>query len=133
MDDLLKLLQPHGQEHLLAHWAQLSPAEREQLATEIRDIDFPRVAKLAKGESKAQDWGALSARAKSPRAIRLKGPAEFSADAARNRGEEALKAGEVGAILVAGGQGTRLGFDHPKGMYPIGPVSETATAMSGPA
>lgn len=124
MDDLLKQLKPHGQEHLLTHWSQLSPTEREQLAAEIRDIDFPRIAKLAKGESKSEDWGALSARAKSPRAIRLQGPAEFSADAARKRGEEALKAGEVGAILVAGGQGTRLGFDHPKGMYPIGPVSD---------
>ena len=124
MDDLPQLLKTHGQEHLLARWSRLSPAEREQLAGQIREIDFPRIAKLAKGESKTEDWGALSARAKSPRAIRLKGAKEFSADEARRRGEEALRAGEVGAILVAGGQGTRLGFDHPKGMYPIGPVSE---------
>src|SRR5207245_1363808 len=41
----------------------------------------------------------------------------------RQRGEEALRHGEVAALVVAGGQGTRLGFDHPKGMYPIGPVS----------
>ena len=37
-----------------------------------------------------------------------------------------MRAGQVGAILVAGGQGTRLGFDHPKGMFPIGPVSKAS-------
>jgi len=42
---------------------------------------------------------------------------------AYRRGREALAAGQLGVILVAGGQGTRLGFDHPKGMYPIGPIS----------
>jgi UDP-N-acetylglucosamine/UDP-N-acetylgalactosamine diphosphorylase len=47
----------------------------------------------------------------------------FTPEQAKKRAEEALRAGQVGVILVAGGQGTRLGFDHPKGMYPIGPIS----------
>ncbi len=41
-------------------------------------------------------------------------------------GEAALAAGEVGVILVAGGSGTRLGFDGPKGTFPIGPVSSAS-------
>ena len=45
-------------------------------------------------------------------------------DQARQRGDSALLDGEVGVVLVAGGQGTRLGFDQPKGMFPIGPVSD---------
>jgi UDP-N-acetylglucosamine/UDP-N-acetylgalactosamine diphosphorylase len=41
----------------------------------------------------------------------------------RQLGERAFRAGAVAFLVVAGGQGTRLGFDHPKGMYPIGPIS----------
>ena len=43
--------------------------------------------------------------------------------AARKRGEELLRQGKVACLTVAGGQGTRLGFDGPKGTYPIGPLS----------
>ena len=38
----------------------------------------------------------------------------------RQKGLEAIRAGKVGAILLAGGQGTRLGFDKAKGMFNIG-------------
>ncbi len=43
---------------------------------------------------------------------------------ARGLGEAALCANKVAAVVVAGGKGTRLGFDRPKGMFPIGPVSQ---------
>ena len=36
------------------------------------------------------------------------------------RGLEAIRAGKVGAVMLAGGQGSRLGFDKPKGMFNIG-------------
>ena len=41
-------------------------------------------------------------------------------DTFKNTGVEAIKAGKVGAILLAGGMGTRLGSDNPKGMYNVG-------------
>ena len=43
-------------------------------------------------------------------------------ESACRRGHELLAAGKVGAFVVAGGQGTRLGHDGPKGEYPITPV-----------
>ena len=68
--------------------------------------------------------GELAARAEPPPAFRLDAAQNpFTPQQARQRAEESLRAGEFGAILVAGGQGTRLGFDHPKGMFPIGPLS----------
>lgn len=118
------LLEPVGQSQLLACWDQLSAAEQTQLATQIHSVDWPELVRLTRQKSHQQDWGALAARAVSPRAIRLgQVPSGWSVSEARQVGEEALRQGRIGLIVVAGGQGTRLGFDLPKGLYPIGPVS----------
>src|SRR5438034_6051473 len=68
----------------------------------------------------------MARRATPPPAMRLVDrprSRRWSSADARQRGAEALSVGKVGVLLVAGGQGSRLGFDHPKGMFPIGPVT----------
>jgi len=125
MDDVKQLLAAHDQQHLLAHCDRLSPTDRERLLAQIRAIDFSLLKQLQADDAADVDWGDVARRAKSPRSIRLgRVDNRYSVEAARSRGATALRNGNVGAMLVAGGQGTRLGFDHPKGMYPLGPVSE---------
>ncbi len=123
-EELLDQLGPFGQQHLLAFWDRLDASQRAELARQIHDLDLALIDRLFRGEGCAVDVHSLAARARSPRAFRLDGSGNlFTPDEARERGAESLAAGEVGVVLVAGGQGTRLGFDHPKGMHPIGPVS----------
>ncbi len=125
-DQLTARLKPYGQEHLLRFWDELDAAGRERLAGEIIAIDLDQIGRLSRQSAATQDWAALSRRAEPPPAMRLTdraGGGRFTPAAARRRGEEALAAGEIGVLLTAGGQGSRLGFDHPKGLYPIGPLS----------
>jgi UDP-N-acetylglucosamine/UDP-N-acetylgalactosamine diphosphorylase len=123
-DRLNEMLTQYGQQHVLQRWSQLNPEQQANLAGQLSRIDLTELASLVSGEDKATDFGALASRASSPPAVRVDGSgAEWSPTQARERGEEALRNGELGAVIVAGGQGTRLGFDQPKGMFPIGPVS----------
>jgi UDP-N-acetylglucosamine/UDP-N-acetylgalactosamine diphosphorylase len=122
-------LRSHDQHHLLTFWNELTPAERDTLVEQIRGIDFTELSRLLAGQEAATDGGALARKAEPPPAFRLSdsgGRRQFTAEEARARGATAFAAGHVGAILVAGGQGTRLGWPHPKGTYPIGPVSEAS-------
>ncbi len=115
-----KRLAACGQEHVLEYWKGLSKAERSVLLAQIAAIDPKSVkacaAALKGGVSAAVD----TSRGLAPKVAELKGAALARAVAA---GERELKAGRVAALLVAGGQGSRLGYDGPKGCYSIGPVT----------
>lgn len=124
LDDLKELLAQYDQQHVLRHWSQLDSGQQSNLAAQLDGIDLAELASLVSGQDEATDFSALASRASSPPAVRADGGgADWSPAEARERGEEALRNGELGAVIVAGGQGTRLGFDQPKGMFPIGPVS----------
>jgi UDP-N-acetylglucosamine/UDP-N-acetylgalactosamine diphosphorylase len=116
-NDLLERLREFEQGHLLFGLQRLTPEARGAFVDELRGIDFARLR---------DEHGRVGAKGKIPPLERIeiipKAAAGSEADL-RRLGEEALARGEVAVVLVAGGRGSRLGFDKPKGMYPIGPVS----------
>jgi UDP-N-acetylglucosamine/UDP-N-acetylgalactosamine diphosphorylase len=135
----LKILHKHlahyGQEHLLRFWDRLEPRQQSVLVEQIEQIDLELIQSLFRGADGFQDWATLAQSARPPRALRLrqresmqKSPSVppmmgWTAEEARHKGIETLSRSEVGVLLVAGGQGSRLGFDLPKSLYPIGPHS----------
>ncbi len=119
-DDLRRF----GQDHLAKHLAGLDPNERAALEAQLAKIDFALLQRLTVGTKDGPDWADLAAKAEPPPAIRLNETRpRFSRQEAYAAGERAIRQGLLGTIIVAGGQGTRLGFEHPKGMFPIGPLS----------
>jgi UDP-N-acetylglucosamine/UDP-N-acetylgalactosamine diphosphorylase len=111
-------LRQHGQEHVLHWWDQLSVEERRGLVEQLQSVDLAQLRKLH--ESSGQ--GPIV-----PAADRIQPvpvvPVDADPAGPRQLGGQALAAGAVAVLLVAGGQGSRLGFEHPKGMFPVGPVS----------
>ncbi len=125
MQDDFHHLRTCGQEHVLRYWEELSPEVQTQLRSQLGSVNVQELAELFACRQELANWSELAARAVSPPAFRLNdAQPRFANSDAVARGEAALRDGRVAAILVAGGQGTRLGFDHPKGMFPAGPVSQ---------
>jgi UDP-N-acetylglucosamine/UDP-N-acetylgalactosamine diphosphorylase len=116
-EDLRSRLRQYSQEHVLAWWDRLSDAERNELLAQLRGLDLEQLRDLYAARDKTY---ALPP----PERIAPVPVARLDPNDRRLRelGENALRRGEVAILLVAGGQGSRLGFDHPKGMFAISPV-----------
>ncbi len=120
----MEALRQHDQEHLIQYWDQLTSKQQESLSAQLAEIDFSQLKSLYSGNEDAPDWSDLATKAEQPPAIRLgHEPIDFSMADATSAGEKAISQGKVAMVLAAGGQGTRLGFDQPKGMFQIGPLS----------
>ncbi len=110
---LLDILTKYGQEHLLKYEEQLSQSEKEQLYSQISSIDWSFIdylkLKKDKSESLIEPISAMSI-------------SDIEANKVHYQkiGVDAIKAGKLCLLLLAGGQGTRLGYDKPKGTFNIG-------------
>ncbi len=113
-----------GQEHLLSFWEHLDESSRVKLIRQIERHDWSHIAELVRSHVLNKPSVDL------PRNIE---PAPYYPHTptgervgryqqARALGEKLIRTGKVAAFTVAGGQGTRLGFDGPKGTYPATPI-----------
>src|ERR1700722_1026949 len=116
--DLRQHLHRHGHGHVLNWWDRLSEDEQVELHDQLAALDLEHLRKLYEGRDQAS-FVPPPEKIKPIPVVRI-GTDEVEA---RRLGEEALRAGRVACVLVAGGQGSRLGFEHPKGMFSIGPVT----------
>jgi len=115
-----------NQEQVFQYWNDLDAVERRSLLDQIASIDFPEFRRLVESKRADSPAGETPGTRLAPAAmIPLPRTAEEreARDRAHAAGMEALNAGEVGVFLVAGGQGTRLGFEGPKGCFPLLPIS----------
>ena len=117
-EEALKKLAPAGQEHLLQYYDELGEGEKENLLAQIEALDLS-LLDLIKDGVREVPKGKLAPLG----AVTLAEIAEKK-DSYEATGIQAIQAGKVGAVLLAGGQGTRLGLDKPKGMLNVGITKE---------
>lgn len=107
-------LEQYGQQHVLQYYEELDEQEQAQLLAQIEDTDFSVINQISEKKEDSPRGNITPIQAMQYDEI------EEQRQAFTQTGLEAVRAGKIAAVLLAGGMGTRLGSDHPKGMYDIG-------------
>jgi len=124
---LIETFQHAGQGQVFAFFDHGSPDEQRRLLEEAAEVDLDEVVRLTRTLLTKDAAAAVNLEGLAP-APYEKRP-EHGGDArewanAKAAGEAALRAGRVAAFTVAGGQGTRLGYDGPKGTFRVTPLKQ---------
>jgi UDP-N-acetylglucosamine/UDP-N-acetylgalactosamine diphosphorylase len=127
IEHLIASYRAAGQGQVFAHWDLLNADERAALAAQAAEIDLAEVDRLNRTLVFQKGGGAVNLAGLSPAPVEFLpenggDPAKWAA--AKAAGEAALRAGRVAAFTVAGGQGTRLGYDGPKGTFAVTPLKK---------
>ena len=111
MNDIRSHLKALGQEHLLRFYDELDSSSQSRLIEQLKDLDYSVLDITDRQEQRGafEPMGAMTLDQIEKNRPRL-----------TEIGLDAIRRGEVGAVLLAGGQGSRLGSADPKGMFDIG-------------
>ncbi len=113
-----------GQADIFKWWNEITPSEKKNLLDQISSIDFLLIKKLF-NDAVLETTQIRQSNLIPPQIIPIpKNDAEKeNAQRAKQIGENSLRKGEIAILTVAGGDGTRLGINGPKGTFPIAPIS----------
>jgi UDP-N-acetylglucosamine/UDP-N-acetylgalactosamine diphosphorylase len=117
----------YGQGHLLAFYGQLNSAQQAELLSQIEQLDFKHIPDWIERYVKKDGVITIPTHfdpAPYYPAIPKTDEQKARYAKARAMGMDLLKQGKVAGFVVAGGQGTRLGFDGPKGNFPVSPIKK---------
>jgi UDP-N-acetylglucosamine/UDP-N-acetylgalactosamine diphosphorylase len=118
LEQARKKLEQYGQQHVLKYYDELSGEAQQALLNQIEETDMSILEACLHKEDLAQK-GVIT-----PLAAMQLDEIAANRESFTATGLEAIRTGKVGAVLLAGGMGTRLGSDAPKGMYNVGITRE---------
>ncbi len=110
-NEAVEKLKTFNQEHVLRFYEELNEDGKKELLSQIERTDFTVIEQAAESGKRGKI---------APIKAMTLPEIEMGREHFGRIGIEAVRAGKVGAVLLAGGMGTRLGSDAPKGMYDIG-------------
>lgn len=127
LQSLTHRLETVGQGHLLRFYDQLDDAKKRSLLAQVAALDVEGLPKLIHEYVLNKPVFAIPPEVQPapyyPRVPGFSGGRNWSVETAREAGAKMLRDGRVAAFVVAGGQGSRLGYEGPKGCYPAGAVT----------